>query len=228
MRHHLCSFLLATAGLPTALVAQYSVGVQGGPLFFQGVWEAKEELSNTSGWTAGLQIVEGRRGEQGFRIGLDAGQRAYTISANSSESGIREEFSSVSTMLWLSFEMRWPLSRKHRIYFELGPVIGMELREDREGVRYFEGTDHFGMAWNTAPSAASETESGFAARDGHWRFGFSAEWPVADRWLVTTGAHLCPGIGSWALGHGYATIDSSIRAGLLYMIKSKQKYGRGR
>lgn len=214
--------------LPSALVAQNGIGVQGGPLFFQGAWEAKDELTNTQGWMAGLQFVEGRRGKSGFKIGIDAGQRGYTVRANSPDGGIREEFNSKSTMLWLSFEMRWSLSRKHRIFFELGPVIGVELLEEREGVRYHEGVDYFGTAWRTDVVAASETESSFAIRDGHWRIGVCAEWPIADRWLVTSAAHLCPGVGSWALGHGYATMDATVRAGLLYAIKSKRKYGRGR
>ncbi|MBL0129413.1 MAG: hypothetical protein IPP83_18630 [Flavobacteriales bacterium] len=205
------------------LVGQYSIGVQGGPLFFQGAWEAKQALTNTHGWTAGIQIVEGRRGQQGFKIGLDIGQRAYTIRANSDDSGVREEFSSVSTMLWMSFEMRWSLSRRHRIYFDLGPVIGVELHEERQGVRFYEGYDVFGTAWETDRIVISETESGFAIRDGHWRFGFSAEWPVAGRWLVTSGAHLCPGVGSWALNHGYATWDADLRAGVLFRLHGKKQ-----
>lgn len=204
--------------LPSWLMGQYSIGAQGGPLFFQGAWEAQDELIKTHGWMVGLQFVEGRRGQRGFKVGLDAGQRGYTVHANSPDGGIREEFNSVSTMMWLSFEMRWPLSRKYRIYFELGPVIGVELYEERKGVRYNEGVDYFGTAWRRDLVAASETESGFAIRDGRWRFGFSAEWPIADRLLVTSGAHLCPGIGSWALGHGYATMDATLRAGVLYAL----------
>ena len=203
-------------------MAQYSIGVQGGPLFFQGAWEAKEELSNTMGWMAGIQVVEGRQGERGFRFGLDAGQRAYTVRANSPDDGIREEFSSVSTMVWMSFEIRWPLSKRHRVYFDLGPVIGVELHEKREGVRFHQGEDHWGTAWTTERIAATERESGFAIRDGRWRFGVSAEFPLADRWLFTSGAHINPGVGSWALGHGYATLDATLRAGLLYRIGSRQ------
>lgn len=212
--------------LPSALVAQYAVGVQGGPLFFQGAWEAKDELSNTSGWTGGVQVVEGRAGKSGFRMGLDLGQREYTVRTKNDGSQ-RVEFTSTSTMLWLSFEMRWPLSKKHRIFFDLGPVIGAELYEKREGARFYEGYA-LGTGWYSDAVPASETESGFAIRDGHWRLGVSAELPLAGRWLFTSGAHICPGVGSWAQGHGYATLDSSVRAGLVYAIKSKRKYGRGR
>lgn len=217
--------VILAAGVFTAqasIRAQYSTGVQGGPLFFQGAWEAKQALSNTHGWVTGIQVVEGRSGKTGFRIGLDAGQRAYAIRAVSDDTSIREEFSSVSTILWVSFEMRFPLSRTHRIFFDLGPVIGAEVNERREGARYEEGYA-LGTGWYSNRTPASESESGFAIRDGHWRIGVSAELPMGGRWLITSGAHLCPGVGSWALGHGYATLDASVRAGVLYRLHSTKK-----
>lgn len=52
--------------------AQHGIGIQGGPLFFQGLSEqATTALSNTSGYTVGFQFVEGAQGESGFRIGLE-------------------------------------------------------------------------------------------------------------------------------------------------------------
>lgn len=72
--------------------------------FPRGAWEAQEELSDTRGWQAGMQLTEGRRGERGFRVGLEAGQRGYTIRATSPDGGIREEFEAVSTIFWLSFD----------------------------------------------------------------------------------------------------------------------------
>lgn len=203
------------------LCGQYGIGVQGGPFHTTPAWEAKQALGNAQGWTAGLQFVEGRRGGPGFRTGLDVGQRAFDVLAKSNEGSIIEEFSAVSTMLWLSFEMRWSLSRRHRIFFELGPVIGMEIHERRSGSRYYEGQDFYGRPWRTNEVATTERESGFAIRDGRWRLGFSSEWPLAGRWLVTAGAHVSPGVGNWALGHGYATLDSSIRMGLLYLLPRK-------
>lgn len=204
--------------------AQFAIGVQGGPLLSRGAWEAQEELSDTRGWQAGMQLTEGRRGERGFRVGLEAGQRGYTIRANSPDGGIREEFEAVSTMLWLSFEIRWPLSKRHRIFFDLGPVIGFELHEQRAGVRFYEGYDYQGRYWSKDRIAASEQERGLAIRDGRWRLGVSAEWPVAPRWMISTGAHLSPGVGSWAMGHGYATLDASARLGVLYALSGKRKY----
>ncbi len=216
MLHRALYILLGACCLPATLVAQYSIGVQGGPLFFQGAWEAKEELSNTHGWTAGVQVVEGRAGKSGFRMGLDLGQRGYTV-RTTNEGSQRVEFTSTSTMLWLSFEMRWPLSKRHRIFFDLGPVIGAELHEKREGARFYEGYA-LGTGWYSDAIPASETESSFAIRDGHWRIGVSAELPLGGRWLFTSGAHICPGVGSWALGHGYATMDTTVRAGFLYRL----------
>jgi len=190
-------------------------------MLFSGVGEAPTKaLSNTQGWTAGLQFVEGRKGENGFRIGLDLGQRSYTLNAMSED--LREEFASVSTMLWISFEMRWSLSRRRRIFFELGPVIGVELREERNGTRFSEGYSLTG--WYSDEMPASETETGFSIRDGHWRFGVTAELPLEGRWYVTGGAHLCPGVGSWARGHGYATMDASMRMGFLYWLSNKRNY----
>lgn len=220
--------LLLGMGCVAAAGAQYAIGIQGGPLFSQGAWEATDALTDLHGWTTGVQFVEGRRGERGFRVGVDAGQRGYTIQAKSDESGINEEFSARSTMVWLSFEMRWPLSERHRIYFDLGPVIGFELHEQRCGVRYFEGRDFLGQNWSTEHVQATEDESGFAIRDGRWRMGFTAELPVADRLFATGGLHLCPGVGSWALGHGYATVDASARIGILYALSSRSKRGPGR
>lgn len=203
------------------LCGQYGIGVQGGSFHTTPVWAAKQALGRVQSWTTGLQFVEGRRGGPGFRTGLDVGQRTFDVQAQSNESSIMEEFSVVSTMLWISFEMRWSLSRKHRIFFELGPVIGFEVHEKRSGIRYYEGHDFFGIHWRRNEVSASEVESGFAIRDGRWRLGLSSEWPLAGRWLVTAGAHISPGVGNWALGHGYATLDSSIRAGLLYLLPGK-------
>ena len=130
MRIVLLAFSVLIATLTAR--AQYAVGIQGGPLFFSGVDpKAWAELSNTSGWTAGLQVLQGRRGESGFRVGLDVGQRRYGLYANNEI--LRARYDMVSTLCWISFEMRWSLSRRHRIFFELGPVIGVELREERTG-----------------------------------------------------------------------------------------------
>ena len=208
--------------LPTTLVAQYSIGVQGGPLFFQGGWEAKEELSNTSGWMAGIQVVEGRTGKSGFLVGLDYGERAYSMRAKNVNR--MEEFDMVTSMVWLATELRWPLSRRFGLFFDLGPVIGFEVKERRQGVSYFPE----GRRGDADSTMVNEVERGFGIRDGHWRVGLSAQVPIGGGWNLTAGAHLCPGVGNWAQGHGYATMDSSIRAGLLYAIKSKRKYGRGR
>lgn len=210
--------------LAVLVPAQVAVGLQGGPLLSRGAWEAQEELSDTRGCQAGIHMTEGRRGERGFRVGLEAGQRGYTIRANSKEGGIREEFDAVSTMLWLSFEIRWPLSQRHRIFFDLGPVIGFELHEQRAGVRFYEGHDYLGRYWSKDRIAATEQESGLAIRDGRWRMGVSAEWPVAPRCMISTGAHLSPGVGSWAMGHGYATLDASARLGIVYALSSERKY----
>ncbi len=213
-------FLLGTCCIPGALLAQYSIGVQGGPLFFQGAWEAKKELSNTSGWMVGIQVVEGRTGKNGFRVGLDYGERSYTMRARNINR--MEEYDMVTSMIWLSTEMRWPLSRRFGLFFDLGPVIGFEVKERREGINYYED----GRPGDADSTMVNEVEHGFAISDGHWRIGLSAQVPIGGNWKFMAGAHLCPGVGSWAQGHGYATMDASMRAGLLCALKSKRKYGR--
>ncbi|MFZ1692405.1 MAG: hypothetical protein WAT74_04320, partial [Flavobacteriales bacterium] len=205
----------------------YGIGVQGGAFVATGAWEARQELDERNGWMAGLQWVEGGQGTMGFRIGLDAGQRRYSVKAKHDLDGMQEEFESMSNLLWLSFELRWRLTRKHRLFFELGPVIGAEIGERRTGVRVFEGFDlSSGPYRREVP--VEESEHGFAIRDGLWRIGVTGEWPVASRWFVTTGLHLCPGVGNWAREHGYATLDASARAGLLYMVSDGKDRGRRR
>jgi hypothetical protein len=213
-------FLLAASQLSTA-PGQYSMGLQSGPLFFQGLWEAKKELSDMHGWTIGIQVVEGSIGEQGFRFGLDYGERRYHLRAR--KVNRMEDFDVTSYLLWFSTEIRWSLSKRYGLFFDLGPVIGFEVAERRVGVDYFE----------EAPRGAADSvvtngivERGFAIRDGRWRMGFSADLPIHGRWLATLGAHLCPGVGGWADGHGYATIDAHLRAGLLYRFVSKSKARR--
>lgn len=220
-------FLLCCAFIQPWLLGQYCIGVQGGAFVATGAWEARTELEERNGWMAGLQWVEGGRDAMGFRIGLDAGQRRYSVKAKHDLDGMQEEFESVSDLLWLSFELRWRLTRRHRVFFEAGPVIGAEIGERRVGVRVDQG-GNFQSGYYRRETPVDEVESGFAIRDGRWRIGFTGEWPVAGRWFVTTGLHLCPGVGNWAREHGYATVDASARAGILYMMADAKGRGRRR
>ena len=208
-------------------MGQYGIGIQGGAFVATGAWEAREELNERGGWMAGLQWVEGGRDAMGFRIGLDAGQRRYSVKARHELHNAQEEFESVSSLLWLSFELRWRLTRKHRLYFEIGPVIGAEIGERRAGVRIDRGGD-FQTGYYRRETPVDEVERGFSVRDGRWRIGFTGEWPIGGRLLATTGLHVCPGVGNWAREHGYATVDASTRAGLLYMMGAGKARGRRR
>lgn len=218
MLQRIATLLFGAIAAQGILLAQYGIGIQGGPLFFQGVWEAKQALTNTRGWMAGIQVVEGRKGETGFRIGVDYGERSYHLRARNINR--KEEYDITSSLIWLSTEIRWPLSRRFGLFFDLGPVIGFELKEMRSGVDFFE---------EALPGEADSTlvtglvERGFAIRDGHWRIGLSTELPIADRLRLTLGAHVCPGVGSWARGHGYATWDTNLRAGVLFRLRSTKR-----
>lgn len=199
--------------------AQWVLGVQGGPLFFQGVDpKANAQISNTDGWSAGVHLLEGRRGRSGFRIGLEAGERRYQLSGDNEV--IRAQYDMRSTLVWISFEMRWALSRKHRIFFELGPVIGMELREVRNGHLLDWDRDGWNVYRVQIPDAGVETAR--TITDGHWRMGVSAELPLQGRLWAMVGAHVAPGIGNWSRGVGMIVVDSQVRAGIAYRL------GRGR
>lgn len=220
MRIRPLCLLLGTCWMPPATKAQYSVGAQAGPLFSSGLGEdVTSHLSGMHGWMAGIQVVEGRTGQSGFRFGLDYGERSYHVRALNVNRV--EDDTSVSSLFWLSTEMRWPLSRRFGLFFDLGPVIGFEIKEVRSGVSYYQEAPT-GEADSTV--ARGEVERGFGIRDGHWRIGLSAQVPIAGAWRLTAGAHLCPGVGSWARGHGYATMDATLRVGFLYLISSKRKY----
>ncbi len=197
------------------VAAQYALGVQGGPLFFSGVDpKAWAELSNTSGWSVGLQLVEGRRGESGFRVGLDVGQRRYGIYANNEI--LHARYDMTSTLCWVSFEMRWPLSHRHRVFFELGPVIGLEIREERSGHLIYDYNDWGTSRTDEIPDAGVETKA--AITDGHWRMGVSAELPIQGRWWAMGGAYIAPGVGNWARGIGMVVVDGQVRLGLMYSL----------
>lgn len=211
-------YLFGVIAVPTCVRAQYSIGVQGGPLFFRGAWEAKQALSDTRGWIAGIQVVEGRVGETGFRVGLDYGERSYHMRARNINR--LEEYDITSSLVWLSTEIRWSLSRRFGLFFELGPVIGFEVKEKRSGVDWFEDAPR-GEADSVVVKGL--VERGFAIRDGHWRLGLSAQLPISTRVQLALGAHLCPGVGNWARGHGYATLDTNLRAGLLYRLRSTKR-----
>ena len=219
--------LLSCAFTRPWLMGQYGIGIQGGAFVATGAWEAREELKERGGWMAGLQWVEGGGDAMGFRIGLDAGQRRYSVKARHELDGKHEEFESVSSLLWLSFELRWRLTRNHRLFFELGPVIGAEIGERRVGVRVDQGGD-FQTGYYRRETPVDEAESGFSVRDGRWRIGFTGEWPIGGRLLATTGLHVCPGVGNWAREHGYATVDASAGVGLLYMMIDGKAKGRRR
>ena len=217
MRIVLLAFSVLIATLTAR--AQYAVGIQGGPLFFSGVDpKAWAELSNTSGWTAGLQVLEGRRGESGFRVGLDVGQRRYGLYANNEI--LRARYDMVSTLCWISFEMRWSLSRRHRIFFELGPVIGVEVREERNGYLFTDLNDWGTPRREEVPDPGVETDD--VITDGHWRLGLSAELPIQGRWWAMGGAYVAPGVGNWARGIGMIVVDAQVRLGLMVAL------GRGK
>lgn len=202
-------------------MAQWALGVQGGPLFFRGVDpKAHAELGNTGGWTAGLHLLEGRRGRSGFRIGLEVGERRYRLSGDNEV--IRAQYDMRSTLAWISFEMRWALSRKHRIFFELGPVIGMELREVRNGHLLDWSWGGGVVSRELIPDAGVETAR--TITDGHWRMGVSAELPLQGRLWAMVGAHVAPGIGNWGRGVGVIVVDSQVRAGLAYRISGRRKW----
>ncbi|MCU0320310.1 MAG: hypothetical protein MUE88_09570 [Flavobacteriales bacterium] len=203
----------------SAVQAQWMVGAQGGPLFFHGVDpKAWAELSQTSGWSAGVHVIQGRRGESGFRFGLDVGQRRYGLYSNNEI--LHARYDMVSTLAWLSFEMRWSLSRRHRVFFELGPVIGVQLQEERSGHVLQAYNDWGTPRLDEIPD--SGVERGTTITDGHWRMGVSIELPLQGHWWAMGGAHIAPGVGNWARGIGMIVVDSQVRLGLMYSL------GRGR
>lgn len=190
--------------------AQYGIGAQGGPMYFHGISEeARKALNNTSGYTVGLQFLEGGRGESGFRIGLELCRRNYDLLAQNESRW--EELTVRSDLINFSAEMRWPVGRRSGVFFELGPVIGFEVREQRTGVSFI--TDVFTPRGDV--QVMDEVEGGFGIRDGHWRIGFTGELPVGGGWYVTGGVHACPGIGNWARGNNFATFDTNLRAGVV-------------
>lgn len=205
-----CRLLLIATILASSADGQFGLGVQGGPLFFNGVFpEPSAALSNTSGFTVGLQFTEGRKGESGFRIGLELCRRNYDLLAQKENRW--EELAVRSDLINFSAEMRWPVGRRSGVYFELGPVIGFEVRERRTGVTFF--TDSFTPRYDE--QEMDEEERGFGIRDGHWRIGFTGELPVGEGWYLTGGVHACPGIGNWARGNNFATFDTNLRAGVM-------------
>jgi hypothetical protein len=213
--------LLVAICLSTAAVGQFGLGAQGGPLFFKGVFpEPSAALSNTSGFAAGLQFTEGHKGESGFRIGLDYVERAYHLYAQNINR--MEDLTVRSSLLWFSSEMRWPVSKRVGLFFDLGPVIGFEFKEQRSGESWDGTVGEYHADLMTIPD---EVETGFGIRDARWRMGFSLDVPIGGNWLVTTGAHLCPGIGNWARGNNYATLDGQLRAGLMRRFGNKRKHG---
>lgn len=202
--------LIGAALLTATGHAQYGIGIHGGPLFFQGLSEeAAAALSSTSGYTVGLQFVEGAQRASGFRFGLELCRRNYALLAQNVNRW--EELIVESDLINFSAEMRWPMGRRSRFYFELGPVIGFEVHERRQGATFTKDV----FTDRGDEQAMDEVERGFAIRDGHWRIGFTGELPVGSGWYVTGGVHACPGIGNWARGNNFATFDTNVRAGLM-------------
>lgn len=194
---------------------QYSIGGQGGPLFFQGSGETtNKQLTHTGGYTIGAQFLEGGVGETGFRFGLDLCHRAYDISARQALTNRMERLRCGSDLLQFSMEVRWPLSEELPVYFDFGPLIGMEIREERTGVSYYED----GRANGSDTLVIDEVEIGFAIRDIRLRVGLSMEFPLDGAWSLTSGMHLSWGHTTWAGDHAYGTFDGQLRAGLVRML----------
>lgn len=190
---------------------QYAIGVHGGPLLFQGLFdEASQALSDTHGWSAGIQFIEGSKGTSGFRFGLDLMDRAYALKALNEAR--MEDYLIETKLIQFSVEMRWPLSRKAGIFLNVGPAIGFEVHEVRTGESYY--SDAIDPYYQVV-KADGEVETGFSIRDGHWRIGVTLEKPIGGGWEVTGDVYASPGVGNWARGHTYATLDMQLRAGVI-------------
>ena len=193
--------------------AQVAIGIQGGPLFFNGLsGSASKSLGHTGGFTFGAQLLEGGVGETGVRVELDLCQRTYDLLARSPEkSWLTEELRCASSLMRFSMDVRWPINEKVPVYFDLGPLIGVEVHEKRTGI-VFNGDRTNGRADATV---IDEVETGFAIRDIRLRFGLSMEFPLSEEWRFTTGAHMGPGFTTWARDHGYLTLDGQLRVGVV-------------
>lgn len=180
-------------------------------MLFQGLFdEASAALSSTYGWSVGAQFIEGGRGTSGFRFGLDLMERGYTLKALNE--GRNEDYQVESTLIQFSAEMRWPLSRKAGVFLNVGPAIGFEVHEVRTGESYYSDARD---PYYQVVKADGEVETGFNIRDGHWRIGVTVEKPIGGGWEVTGDVYASPGVGNWARGHTYATLDMQLRAGVI-------------
>ena len=193
--------------------AQYAIGIQGGPLFFNGLsGSASKSLDHTGGFTFGAQLLEGGVGETGVRVELDLCQRTYDLIARQpGNSRMIEELRCAGSLVRFSMDVRWPISDELPVYFDLGPLIGAEVREKRKGIAY-DGDLMYGRA---DAIVIDEVETGFAIRDIRLRFGLSMEFPLSEEWRLTAGAHMGPGFTTWARDHGYLTLDGQLRAGVV-------------
>jgi hypothetical protein len=215
--------ILLLCALASRSSAQYAFGVQGGPLFFDGMSEvAAKSLDHTRGFTIGAQLLEGAVGGTGFRAGLDLCFRSYDLQARDQLGSRMERLSVTSTLLQFSSEVRWPLNDDIGVYFDFGPVIGAEIHEKRSGVSYYTDTQ---ASMADTIRYDGETESGFVIRDIRLRIGLSGMFPLSDGWSLTAGMHISPGVTTWAREHGYGTLDGQLRVGLTRLIGKGATHG---
>lgn len=208
-------YLLLVCCVPMGAVGQYSIGLQGGPLFFQGSSEATNKaLTNTSAYTVGAQLLEGGAGETGFRFGLDLCHRTYDLTARQPLTSRMERLRSGSDLLQFAMEVRWSLSEELHVSFDFGPLFGVEIREKRAGVSYYQD----GPASGSDTLVIDEVEVGFAITDIRLRIGMSMEFPLHGAWSLSSGMHLSWGHTTWARDHAYGTFDGQLRAGLVRML----------
>ncbi len=113
-------------------------------------------------------------------------------------------------MIYFTADVQIALAKRMRLFFDLGPMLGVQVGQRRQGIRFSD----FPVYADTLH--VDEREAMFKLNDVRLHIGISGDIPVGEHLRIMLGAGLSCGHGNWAEEVPLFTIDEQVRAGVAW------------
>lgn len=181
----------------------------------------RNQVFNLRGYGAGLAVWDrDAEGQGNFRFGLDWMRRSCHTHLYSEVDGSYNlsELDLATDLVYFYSEAQIALAKGEAVYFDFGPMIGMQVHQRRRGMRY--ATDPY----LSDPTPVDESETRFGIRDLRLRLGLSGDIKVGSRIRIMLKAAISCGWGNWAEEIPMFTLDEEVGVGMAWQLtKSAQR-----
>lgn len=194
------------------LTAQYFVGFQVAPTHMRTFGSSGGQVEDLKGYGVGIAAWDRDTVGQGnFRFGLDWVQRSYQMDMVVGM-GMRNraQLDLVTEMLYFSADVQIALAKGLPLFFDFGPMIGFQVGQRREGIRF----SNFPVLSDTLE--VNEREAMFRLNDVRLHIGISGDIPVGKHFRFMLSAGLSCGHGNWAEEVPLFTFEEQVRAGIAW------------